>query len=171
MANERKQGEQQQEQRGQALQRARAPGHALTPFEEMERMFESFFPRGWLRPFGREWPMGPELMPAVRMPRVDVIDRDADIMVRAEMPGVRKEDLDISVTDDTVTIRAATRRDETEEKEQYYRRELEYGEYSRTIGLPTSVDTEKAAAKFQDGILELTLPKMEAAKRRNIKIT
>ncbi len=173
MAEQRKQGEQQQqqEQKGQALQRARAPGRALSPFEEMERMFESFFPRGWLRPFRGEWPMGPELMPAVRVPRVDVIDRDADIMVRAEIPGVKKEDLDVSLTNDTVTIRGTARREaEEEEKGQYYRRELEYGEFSRTISLPTSIDTDKAVAKFQEGILELTLPKMEAAKRRIIKI-
>lgn len=172
MAEQRKQDEQQQQaQRGQALERARAPGRALSPFEEMERMFEGFFPRGWLRPFRAEWPMGPEFLPTLRTPRVDVLDRDADILVRAAIPGVRKEDLDVSLTDDTVTIRGSARHEaEREEKGQYYRRELEYGEFSRTINLPTSIDTNKAAAKFHDGILELTLPKMERAKRRTIKI-
>lgn len=172
MATEQKQGgrQRQQEQRGQALQRARVPGHILSPFEEMERLFESFFPRGWLRPFRSEWPLGPELMRTVRVPRVDVIDRDADILVRAEMPGIKKEDLEVSLTDDTVTIHATSRLEEEEEKGEYYRRELEYGEFSRTIGLPAAVDTERAAAKFQDGILELTLPKTEASKRRTIKI-
>jgi HSP20 family protein len=173
MAEQRKQGEQQQQQgqRGQAIQRARAPGRALSPFEEMERMFESFFPRGWLRPFRGEWPMGPEFMPTLRAPRVDVLDRDNEIVVRAEIPGVSKEDLDVSLTDDTVTIRGTARHEEErEEKGQYYRRELEYGEFSRTVTLPTSVDTNKAAAKFHDGILELTLPKMEGAKRRTVKI-
>src|SRR5688572_26777047 len=114
MAEQRKQTEQQQ--RGQALQRARAPGRALSPFEEMDRLFESFFPRGWMRPFRTEWPTWPEMMPAARVPQVDVLDRDADILVRAEIPGVKKEDLDVSLTDDSVTIRGSARREEEEEE-------------------------------------------------------
>lgn len=160
----------QKEQKGQALQRARAPGRALSPFEEMDRMFESFFPRGWMRPFRAEWPAWSEMMQMARMPKVDVLDRDTDIVVRAEIPGVKKEDLDVSLTDDTVTIRGTSRREEEEEKGQYHRRELEYGEFSRTVALPAAVDTSKCKAKFKEGILEMTLPKAEGAKRRTIKI-
>lgn len=159
-----------QEQKAQMPQRARASGRAMSPLEEMDRLFENFLPRGWLRPFRWEWPGWPERMQMSRMPRVDVIDREDDILVRAEIPGVKKEDLDVSLTDDTVTIRGTSRREEEEEKGQYHRRELEYGEFSRTVTLPAAVDTGKCKATFKEGILEMTLPKAEGAKRRTIRI-
>ncbi|GAO35371.1 heat-shock protein Hsp20 [Sulfuricella sp. T08] len=72
-----------------------SPMHAISPFEEMERMMETFFPHGWMRPFLWERPLMSE--PALpfegKLPRVDVIDRDEEVLVRAEVPGVNKKDL------------------------------------------------------------------------------
>ena len=81
------------------------PRHPLTSFEEMdqifERMFDEFFPRGWLRPFHLGRPWMPELAFETRAPRVNLIDRDDDVLVRAELPGVTKKDLNVSLTEDT----------------------------------------------------------------------
>jgi HSP20 family protein len=146
------------------------PSRALSPFEEMERWFEEAFPRGWMHRWGS--PLGGRLTPLMAhiAPRVNVIDRDEEIVVRAEVPGVKKEDLDISITENAVTIKGSTRREEAEEKGDYFRREIESGAFSRTVGLPGSVDTEKAKALFADGVLELTIPKVSKARRKRIKI-
>jgi HSP20 family protein len=92
------------------------------------------------------------------------------VVVRAEVPGVEKDDLDISVSDNTVTIKGETRREEKEEKGDYYRSEISRGTFTRTVMLPGVVATDKAKAKFKDGVLELKLPKVEKTKRRTVKI-
>ncbi len=146
-------------------------GAGWRPFDEMERFFEEGLPRGWMRPFGGEWPSWGRLAPFEgRWPRVDVIDRDDEIVVHAEVPGVGKDDLDVSMTDDTVTIKGKTTREEKEEEEGYHRREMARGEFSRTVRLPVAVDGSQATATFKDGVMELTLPKLEKAKRRTIKV-
>ncbi len=153
------------------VQRISRP-RTLSPFEEMDRLFESVFPRGWLRPMRWEWPSLGELAAPFegRLPKVDVVDRDNDILVRAELPGVDKKDVDISITDNTVTIHATTRRESTEEEGEYYRREISQGAFSRTLALPAEVDADGAKASFKDGILELTVPKVAKAKRRRIEV-
>lgn len=149
------------------VQRA-APVSRLGRFDEMERLFESFFPTGWMRPFRWERPSFGEL--EEWRPAVDVVDRDDEIMVRAEIPGVDKDDLEVSMTDNTVTIKGTTRREHKEEKGDYYRRETSRGSFVRTVMLPGEVNAEKTEATYKDGMLTLTLPKAEASKRRRIKI-
>jgi HSP20 family protein len=149
-----------------------APTRALSPFEEMERFFEGAFPRGWLRPFRREWPAWAELAAPFegRMPKVDVIDRDEEVVVHAELPGVDKEDVDVSLAEDRLTIKGSTKKEHTVEKGDYFRSEISQGSFSRTIVLPAAVDGEKAKATFSDGILELTMPKLERTRRKSIKV-
>ena len=147
------------------------PAHVMSPFEEMERMFDDYFTRGWMRPFHMEWPSFPRMKAFEgKTPSVDVIDRDNEVIVKAELPGVDKEDIDISVTTNTVTIKGTTSHEEKEEKGDYYRCEISRGSYSRTLSLPADVDEEKTKAKFKDGILELTLPKLKKSKRHTIKV-
>lgn len=148
------------------------PVHAMAPFEEMERMFDSFLRRSWLRPWRLDWPALPEIADVLttRFPKVDVIDQEADVLVRAEVPGVEKKDLDISVAEDSVTIKGSSRRETEESKGDYYRHELATGTFSRTIDLPAVVDGAKAKASFKDGILELSLPKVEKAKRHTVSV-
>ncbi len=153
------------------IQRPRAAGRALSPFDEMERMmdrmFADFFPRSFLRPFG--WPsVAAEWEPQV--PRVDVVDREEDVLVRAELPGVQKKDLDVAIRDSAVTIKANVEREEKEEQGDYYRRERRRGSFARTVELPAEVDGTKAKASLKDGILELTLPKVERARAHHISI-
>lgn len=159
-----------QETKGQEVQRA-SSARALSPFEEMDRMFDSFLRRGWMRPWRFEWPSFPEIsLPEMKAPKVDVVDRENEIVVKAEVPGVDKKDIDISVGEDTVTIKGETRHEEKEEKGDYYRCEISRGAFSRTVALPAAVDGARAKASFKDGVLELTLPKVEKAKRHAIKV-
>ncbi len=165
-----------------------APGHevavrtqhpemrTLVPFEEMERlfdrMFEGLWPRGWLPRFHGGLLDWPELRETLdyRVPSVDVIDRDAELVVRAELPGVDKKDLDVSLADQVLTIRGHTLHEEQEEKGEYHRTEIRRGEFSRSMTLPAAVDDTKVKATFNDGVLELILPKIETAQRRTIKV-
>ncbi len=164
-------------------ERAIAPrSTGLTPFEEMDRWFEEMsrdmFGRRWLSPFERLFPSFPEFRSTFegripfegRVPRADLIDREAEIVIRAELPGVSKEDLEVSLADDAVTIRAQTRREKREEKGEYNRRELTQGEFQRSFRLPVAVKGDAAKATFRDGILELVLPKVVPAKRKTIKV-
>jgi HSP20 family protein len=159
-----------EETKNQEIQKA-ASSRALSPFEEMDRMFDHFLRRGWMRPWRFEWPSFPEMsLPEMKLPKVDVIDRDNEVVIKAEVPGVDKRDIDISVSDNAVTIKGETRREQKEEKGDYYRREISVGSFSRTVALPADVDGARAKASFQDGMLELTLPKLEKAKRHSIKV-
>ena len=159
-------------QKGNGPHGASPSAHYLTPFEEMERLFEGFFPGDLARPSLWEWPRLSRMrMPLeAKLPRVDVLDREADILVRAELPGVDKKDLDISVSDNSVTIKGSTKQERKEEQGDYYRCEITQGAFARTIALPNAVSSEKAKASFKDGMLELVLPKTEPAKRRSIKV-
>ncbi len=145
----------------------------LRPFEDMdrmfERMFEDFFPRGWLRPFHFRRGWLPEDPFEGLEPRIDIVDHDDLILVRAELPGVEKGTLQVSLTADAVTIKAQSRR-ERKEEEHYYRHEITRGAFARTLSLPCAVNGDKAKAQFKDGVLELTLPKVEISKRQTVKV-
>jgi HSP20 family protein len=107
----------------------------------------------------------------ISFPRVDILDHDNDIEVQAALPGVKKEDLEVSVTNQTITIRSCTKEEKkTEEKGKYFRREISRGEFQRTLSLPDNVDGDKAKASFKDGILKVTVPKTEKSKRKSIEI-
>lgn len=148
------------------------PGGMFSPLgnmeRQMDRLFESIFPRGWLRPFVWEWPSLDQS--EGWRPAVDVVDREGEFLVRAEIPGVKKEDLDVSLSDSTVTIKGKTHREEKEEKGNYCRWEISRGSFSRTVTLPAAIDTSKVEADYKDGLLTLKIPKMEGSKRRHIKI-
>ena len=134
-------------------------------------MFESSFPRGWMHPLQFDWPSFSKMKAFEgKTPSVDVIEKDDEVIVKAELPGVDKKDLDISVTNNTVTIKGSTSHEEKEEKGDYYRCEISQGSYSRTFSLPAEVDEENTKAKFKNGVLKLTLPKLKKSKRHNVKV-
>lgn len=142
---------------------------ALSPFEEMDRMFEEFFPRRWMQPFRWDFHHWPELA-QMKMPKVDIIDRDKEIVVKAELPGVAKDDINITITGNSVTIKATTSHEEKEEKGNYYRAEISRGSFTRTVTLPGDVDSSKAKANYNDGILELVIPKQEKSHSKTINV-
>ena len=142
----------------------------LSAFDEMDRWFDDVFPRNWMQPFFRRgWP-DLELAFGGKSPRVDVIDRDNEVVVRAELPGVSKEDLEVSLSDNLLTIRTRTHHEETEETGRYHRREITSGELERSVRLPADVEGDKTRASFKDGVLELVAPKIAAAVRHSIKV-
>ena len=136
-------------------------------FSDIDSRFEDFLNRRWMRPFGWERPLVE--MPA--MPSVDVVERDDEVVVRAGVPGYRKEEIAISVSDRSLTIAGETKAEQKEEKGDYYRCEISRGAFSRTIALPAEVDDSKAKASMKDGMLELRLPKRHKAKRHSIAIS
>ncbi len=154
---------------GSAVQRMRAPMPLLSPFEEIDRLFDELLPMSMLR-LGRS-PLTRSLVGAqARMPNIDLLERDDELVLRAEVPGFRKEDLDISVDENSVTIRGAHADEQEEEGGDYYRREIAYGEFARSVTLPSAVEIDKVKAELKDGVLELVMPKQEAAKRRKVTI-
>mgnify|MGYP000459955329 CR=1 FL=1 len=103
-------------------------------------------------------------------PAVDVYDRGDSLVVKAELPGVDKDEVDITLSEDALTIRGETRRDEEVKERDYYRRERVYGSFVRTIPLPVAVEQEGVKANFKNGVLEVVLPKAKGAGRRETKI-
>lgn len=140
-------------------------------FGDFDRMIDHYFNRKWPRLFGPEDRLN-DLWGTYEMhsPSMDVIDRDNEVVVRVELPGVDKKDIDVSVSDDTLTVKGTSSKELTEEKGNYYRSEIRKGAISRTISLPSGVDSSRAEAKFKDGMLELTLPKNASSKRKTIKV-
>jgi len=111
--------------------------------------------------------------PAARVwaPAVDVVEDQDKILVKAELPGIKKEDIDIELTGDTLTVRGERKFESEEKKENYVRVERTYGRFQRTftIGIPVKADGVKAA--YKDGILEVTIPKSEQTKPKKVDIS
>jgi len=149
-----------------------APARALTPFDEMDRMFARLMGGGWMRPLAWDRPLWRDVMEPLdwNLPRMDVIDREAEILVRAEVPGVERKDLEVSLADNMLTVKGSVSRKEKEEKADYYRCETAQGAFVRTVAIPGKFDATKIAASLKDGVLEITLPKVEETKRRSIKV-
>lgn len=145
---------------------------ALTPFEDMERAFERFMSGSWLRPLAWDRSLWHDIMEPFhgRTTRTDVIDRDEDVLVRAEVPGVHKKDIEVSLVDNMLTIRGKVEHERKEQKGDYYRCEISQGAFSRSVLVPGKFDASRVNASLKDGVLEVTLPKIEASKRQNIKV-
>ncbi len=138
--------------------------------DEYDRWFEDLFPRHLWLGFPEQAFRQRLAQRYHTMPKVDVVDQDKLLIVRAEIPGVDRDNLDVSVTDNLVTIRGHSHHEETKEEGAYFRREISRGEFERTVALPSDVDAAKASARFQDGILELTLPKVDEVRRHRITV-
>jgi len=103
-------------------------------------------------------------------PAVDMIENEDEVVVKASLPGVRSDDINISVTGDALTIRGEMKSERDEEKDNYIFRERRSGGFSRSLALPTSVVADKAKAEFENGILTLSLPKAEEVKPKTITV-
>lgn len=147
------------------------PARALSHFEEMERRFEDLF----RRPFSL---LEPSWWPRLRMPemeevapKVDIFEEGDNFVVKAEIPGMKKEEIEVNLTDDMVTISGEKKKEEKVEKKDYYRLERSYGSFSRSFRLPKEVQSDKAKATFKDGVLEVKVPKTEEAKKKEKKVS
>jgi len=97
-------------------------------------------------------------------------ETDQEVVIKTSVPGVKPEDIDITVVGDTLTIKGETKAEEKVERANYIRQERRYGAFSRSLTLPTSIVAEKAKAEFENGVLTLTLPKAEEVKPKTIKV-
>ncbi|MDD2933200.1 MAG: Hsp20/alpha crystallin family protein [Methylotenera sp.] len=145
----------------------------IHPIADMERAFDRIFGGSWPSLWRRNDLSSFDNMfeqSGLRLPSLDVVDRDADILVRAEIPGIDKKDLNISLTDNLLTIKGESSSEKKEEKGDYYRHEISSASFARSVSLPSMVDASKTAASLKDGVLEITLPKVESSKRRSIPV-
>jgi HSP20 family protein len=117
-----------------------------------------------------DWPARSAWNVAPGYPAMNVWTNEEGVVVTAELPGMNPEDIDISVQDDTLTLRGNRAPDEMEEGATYHRRERACGSCSRTLRLPFQVEASAVEATFKNGILSLTLPRAEADKPRKIAI-
>lgn len=104
-------------------------------------------------------------------PAVDIVEDENEIVLKAELPGLKQEDIDIEMHGDTLTIKGERRFEDTDKRDNYVRMERSYGAFQRafTVGVP--VDSDKINAKFRDGLLEVRLPKSEATKPKKVQVT
>jgi HSP20 family protein len=107
---------------------------------------------------------------AVRTPAVELKTTDTDVILRAEVPGIAAKDLSVEVTREAVSIAGEFRSETKEDDHAFYRSEFRYGNFRRIVPLPAEVDNEAVKAEFQDGILTLTLPKLNEAKSKVVKV-
>jgi len=117
--------------------------------------------------FRRSFPALGEL---ARLAKIDVYQTDDEVVVKAEMPGLAKEDVDISLTDSTLTIKGEKKREEKVEEDDYVRTERSFGMVSRSVDLPCEVAADRVTAKMAHGVLEIHAPKTESAKRKPVKV-
>jgi HSP20 family protein len=150
-----------------AIERWR-PRWGITPWrpfrdlEEWERRFDDLLGR----PLGR-WPVEERGW----MPAVDVFEKQDKFVVKAELPGMKEEDIDVSVIGDTLSIKGEKKTEKEVKEEDYYRSERSYGSFYRSIPLPSNVDADKIEASFEDGVLEVALPKSAKVKPKKIAVS
>ena len=133
---------------------------------EMEGLFERFLHD----PFGQAWNSSRSEDLASWTPTVDVLEEPDAYVFSADLPGVSKENVEITFEDNILTIAGSREQREETATGQYRRIERRYGRFTRSFALPSQVDTAKVDAKFQDGVLVIRVPKAETAKARKIKI-
>ena len=138
------------------------------PTEEMERLLEE--------PFLSQWPLlrvGWGRTPRHEMawaPALEMYEKDNNFVVKAELPGVKKDDVDVSIAGDALTIKGQKKASKEIKDEDYYRCESQYGSFSRTITLPAAVDAKKIEASYENGVLEIHVPKAKQAVPTKVEI-
>ena len=136
------------------------------PFTDLRTTMDRLFDEGFSRP----WRFLPgEYEGSAGFP-IEVSETENELEVKASMAGTRPEDVEISVVNDVLTIKAEHKETAEDKKRQFYRREIRYGATHRSLSLPVSVDADKAEARFENGMLHLRLPKAEALRPKQIKI-
>jgi HSP20 family protein len=131
---------------------------------EVDRVFDDFrLGHSWLRPRLRTesdlW-----------APDIEIYHRDHELVVRADLPGMKKENVKVEITDEAITIEGERRREQEEERGSVYRSERSYGSFCRTIPLPEGAITDQAKANFKDGVLEITMPAPPEQARRGRRL-
>jgi HSP20 family protein len=136
------------------------------PFGDLRTTMDRLFDEGFSRP----WRFLPTESAEAGFP-IEVSETDTDIEVKASLPGIRPEDVEITVANGVLSVKAQHKDVSEDKKRDYYRREIRYGALQRALSLPVSVDADKAEARFENGMLHLRLPKAEALRPKQIKVS
>ncbi|AEH44005.1 heat shock protein Hsp20 [Thermodesulfatator indicus DSM 15286] len=134
------------------------------PLRELKREMD----RLWTEFFGKE--TLPEVFEAEWVPALDVSETQDAVIVRADVPGIDPNELEITVSGNTLTIRGEKKQEREEKGENFYRIERSYGSFVRSIQLPADVDTDKVEATYKNGVLKIVLPKKAEAKGKQIPV-
>ena len=126
--------------------------------DSMDRVFEDFFSRS------------PAAAEGYGTIDINMVQTDDAVVIKASIPGIEPDDINISITGDTLTIRGETKEDEEFNNSEYHIREMRFGSFARSILLPSRIVSDKASAEFENGVLKLTLPKAEEVKPKTITI-
>jgi HSP20 family protein len=126
----------------------------------MDRLFDELFTRRPVR----------DLAFVNREPAVEMLETENEVVVRAELPDIDPKQVDISVTNDAITLQGTRKHEEEHPGRNYYRRELQYGSFARTLPLATEVRSADAKATYKDGVLEVKIPKSERVKPASVKV-
>jgi HSP20 family protein len=139
--------------------------------KNMEKWFdelieEPHFPSGWMR-----MPTLNRFKPIEEFsPVIDMYDNKDEIVVKAEIPGMKKEDVHVSITEDSVSIKGEMKKEEEVKEDDYYYSERSFGGFSRTLNLSSKIKSNKVDAKFDNGLLEIHMPKADESKPKEVKI-
>jgi HSP20 family protein len=144
-----------------------APWRPFRELEEMERRFEDIFGRPFAPAVWRRFPVR-EMAWA---PAVEVFEKEDKFVVKADLPGVKEKDIDVSIEGDMLTIKGEKQSESEVKEESYYCCERSYGSFYRSISLPSKVDAGKIEADYEDGVLEVTLPKKAEAKAKKVTVS
>jgi HSP20 family protein len=131
--------------------------------DEINRLFD--WTLGGQRPSA-----GSGLLEGEWVPAIDVAENENSVVVKAELPGMTEDDIDVNILGNTLTIKGEKKKEEEKKEQNYYRLERSYGSFQRSVTLPTAVDFEKCKASFKNGVLEIEIPKKEEAKPKQIKV-
>ncbi len=139
--------------------------------EEMDALFDRIMGGGAPGAFMRLWGRPSRFPDMMWAPDVDVFEREGKVIVRADLPGVKKDDISVEVVENALVIRGSRKEEKEVKKENYYRSERFEGEFSRAIRVPEGVDTNTIEATYQDGVLEVTIPCPAAVGSKTTKVT
>jgi HSP20 family protein len=139
---------------------------------DIDTMFNDWFTDFWSRRSPWSLRRSPWFQRATLsdIPAVDVYDQNDELIVKAEIPGLEKDEVDVSIEGNTLTIKGEKHKEHEVKHQDYYRAERTFGAFSRSVELPVSVQTDKVNATFKNGVLEIRLPKSEEAKKSVIKV-
>ncbi len=144
----------------------RSEMHPMMSLRNFDKWFDEILPR----PFTPFFPGLRAGMAEELMPEVDIFEANGDLVLKAELPGMKKEDIEVTLTDGMITISGEKKKEDEVKKKDYYKLERSYGSFCRSFSLPTEVKGDQVKSTFKDGILEVRMPKSEEAKSKEVKV-
>jgi HSP20 family protein len=144
----------------------RSETRPMMALRDFDKWFDEILPR----PFTPFFPRLRAGLEEELMPEVDIFESNGDLVLKAELPGMKKEDIEVTLTDGSITISGEKKKEDEIKKKDYYKLERSYGSFCRSFSLPTEVRGDQTKSTFKDGVLEVRMPKSEEAKNKEVKV-